>query len=87
MSGVQTKTSRPALNEDDFVYDNNQSEAELFAKKFASVSSNSNPLDLIYNSKRKRSNSNTVSHWSNLKNQREQRPMETRSPLRLILTS
>ena len=42
MSGVETKRSIPTLKEGDLMYDNNQSKAELFAKKFASVSSNSN---------------------------------------------
>ena len=42
MSGVETKRSIPTLKEGDLVYDNNQSKAELFAKKYASVSSNSN---------------------------------------------
>ena len=42
MSGVERKRSIPTLTEGDLVYDNNQSKAELFAKAFASVSSNSN---------------------------------------------
>ena len=42
MSGVETKRSIPTLEEVELVYDNNQSKAELFAKKFASVSSSNN---------------------------------------------
>ena len=42
MSGVETKRSKPTLKEGDLMYDSNKSKAELFAKKFASVSSNSN---------------------------------------------
>ena len=42
MSGVETKSSTPTLKEGDLLYDNNQSKGELFTKKFASVSSNSN---------------------------------------------
>ena len=42
ISGIETKRSMPTLKECDLVYDSNQSKAELFAKKFASVSSNSN---------------------------------------------
>ena len=42
MNGVETKRSIPTLKEDDFMYDNNQSKAELLAKKFASVISNNN---------------------------------------------
>ena len=34
MSGVETKMSITTLKEGDLVYDNNQSKAELFAKKF-----------------------------------------------------
>ena len=41
MSGVETKRSIPTLKEGDLVYDNHQSKAELFAKKFAGVSSTS----------------------------------------------
>ena len=41
MSGVETKRSIPTFKEGDLMYDNNQSRAELFTKKFASVSSNS----------------------------------------------
>ena len=44
MSGVETKRSILTLKEGDLVYDNNQCKAELFAKKFAGVSSNSNLL-------------------------------------------
>ena len=36
------KRSIPTLKEGDLVYDNNQFKAELFANRFASVSSNSN---------------------------------------------
>ena len=42
MGGVETKTSKPTVEESDLVFHNNQSKAELSAKKFASVSSNSN---------------------------------------------
>ena len=42
MSGIKTKRSIPTFKEGDLVYDRNQFKAELFAKKFASVSSNSN---------------------------------------------
>ena len=42
MSDGETKRSISTLPEGNFVYDSNQSKTELFAKKFASVSSNSN---------------------------------------------
>ena len=42
MSGVESKRSIPTIKEVDLVYDSNQSKAELFEKKFASISSNSN---------------------------------------------
>ena len=42
MSGVETKRSIPTLMEVKLLYENNQSKAEFFAKKFANVSSNSN---------------------------------------------
>ena len=42
MSAIETKTSILTPKEGDLVYDNNQSKIELFANKFASVSSNSN---------------------------------------------
>ena len=86
MSGVERKRSIPTLTEGDLVYDKNQSKAELFAKAFASVSSNSN-LTTEFLPHERRSNSNTSSQWHYLPNQMEQLPTMTQSTLRLKLTS